>query len=100
MLADTVTPTNDAGLQQRLRLAALNQAFNGDLHGIRGADYECQRQSAKAHIKGSFKALLASRVQSINNILKHQSNKQLALVNLKVSSTSTTNDRWDSQTNR
>ncbi|CAG2183706.1 unnamed protein product, partial [Oppiella nova] len=30
---------------RKLRMAALNTPFSGDFHGIRGADYECYRQS-------------------------------------------------------
>ncbi|KAH9359920.1 hypothetical protein HPB48_007973 [Haemaphysalis longicornis] len=70
-------------LRTQLRVAALNQAWTGDLHGVRGADYECYRQSRQAHLRGTFRALLASRVQNLDSIVRAK-DADLPLVNLKV----------------
>lgn len=64
-------------------MAALNHPFNGDMHGVRGADYECYRQSRRASLKGTFRAFLASRVQNLDSIVRFQ-DAGLPVVNLKV----------------
>lgn len=66
----------------QLRVAALNKAYNGDAHGIRGADYECHRQSKKANMIGSFRAFLSGRDQNLESIVKSK-DAQLPLVNTK-----------------
>ncbi|GBN81301.1 Collagen alpha-1(XVIII) chain [Araneus ventricosus] len=66
----------------RLRMAALNQPFSGDMHGVRGADYECYRQSRRANLRGTFRAFLASRVQNLDSIVRFQ-DAGLPVVNLK-----------------
>lgn len=63
-------------------MAALNQPYNGDLNGIRDADYECYRQSRKYGFKSTFRAFLASRVQNLNSIVRQQDSK-LPVVNIK-----------------
>ncbi|GFY66934.1 collagen alpha-1(XVIII) chain [Trichonephila inaurata madagascariensis] len=65
-------------------MAALNQPFSGDMHGVRGADYECYRQSRRANLRGTFRAFLASRVQNLDSIVRFQ-DAGLPVVNLKVS---------------
>lgn len=64
-------------------MIALNKAYTGDHHGIRGADYECHRQSKKANLRGTFRAFLASRVQNLDSIVRAKDSK-LPIVNLKV----------------
>lgn len=66
----------------QLRVAALNKAYSGDSHGIRGADYECHRQSKKANMKGSFRAFLSGRDQNLESIVKSK-DAHLPLVNIK-----------------
>ena len=66
----------------QLRVAALNRPYSGDSHGIRGADYECHRQSKKANLKGSFRAFLAARDQNLESIVKSR-DAHLPLVNIK-----------------
>ncbi|XP_076304531.1 uncharacterized protein LOC143222229 isoform X3 [Tachypleus tridentatus] len=66
----------------RLRIAALNQPYTGDMHGVRGADYECYRQSRKANLRGTFRAFLASRVQNVNSLV-HYMARDLPIVNIK-----------------
>ena len=65
-------------------MVALNQPYSGDMHGIRGVDYECYRQSRRYNIKGTFRAFLASRLQNLDSIVRMQDAK-LPIVNLKVS---------------
>lgn len=68
----------------QLRMAALNQPYTGDMHGVRGADYECYRQSRRANFRGTFRAFLASRVQNLDSIVRHK-DSDLPIVNIKVS---------------
>lgn len=66
----------------QLRLAALNQPFSGDMHGVRGADYACYRQARRAGLKGTFRAFLTSRVQNLDSIVRY-SDRDLPVVNIK-----------------
>ncbi|KAK4291744.1 hypothetical protein Pmani_035446 [Petrolisthes manimaculis] len=66
----------------KLRLAALNEPYTGDMHGVRGADYGCYRQARRAGLKGTFRALLTSRVQNLDSIVRY-SDRHLPVVNLK-----------------
>ncbi|RZF42427.1 hypothetical protein LSTR_LSTR011565 [Laodelphax striatellus] len=65
-----------------LRMAALNEPYTGDLKGQRGADYACYRQSRRAGLRGTFRALLSSRVQNLDSIVKF-SDRDLPVVNIK-----------------
>lgn len=53
----------------QLRMAALNQPYSGDLHGIRGADLQCHMQARKANLRGTFRAVLGSHVQNIDRLV-------------------------------
>ncbi|CAG0882748.1 unnamed protein product [Cyprideis torosa] len=66
----------------RLRMAALNEPWQGDLHGIRGADYACYRQSRQANLDGSFRALLTSITQDLSSIVRKK-DRELPVVSLK-----------------
>ncbi|XP_054167998.1 collagen alpha-1(XV) chain-like isoform X2 [Oppia nitens] len=66
----------------RLRMASLNIPLSGDFHGIRGADYECYRQSRRANMRGTFRAFVASRVQNLDSIVRYKDSK-LPIVNIK-----------------
>ncbi|KAK7065734.1 Collagenase NC10 and Endostatin [Halocaridina rubra] len=67
---------------QMLRLAALNEPRTGDMTGVRGADYACYREARKAGLRGTFRALLTSRVQNLDSIVRY-SDRDLPVVNLK-----------------
>lgn len=54
-----------------------------------GADFECRRNAARANIKGSFRAFLASGFQNLNDIVRINVHKH-AVVNLRVSIATTT----------
>lgn len=66
----------------QLRVAALNRPFNGDVHGIRGADYECHRQAKRANLKGTFRAFLSGRDQNLETLVRAKDSK-LPVVNIK-----------------
>lgn len=68
----------------QLRMAALNEPFTGDMHGIRGADYACYRQARRAGLRGTFRAFLSSRVQNVDSIVR-LGDRDLPIVNIKVS---------------
>ncbi|XP_073947444.1 collagen alpha-1(XV) chain-like [Choristoneura fumiferana] len=59
-------PTGDRAV---LRLAALNEPHTGDMHGVRGTNYECLRQGQKAGLSGTFTAFISSRVQTMDSIV-------------------------------
>ncbi|XP_074035185.1 collagen XV/XVIII-type protein multiplexin isoform X2 [Leptinotarsa decemlineata] len=65
-----------------IRLAALNEAYAGDVHGVRGADYACYREARRAGLRGTFRALLSSRVQNIDSIVR-QADRILPVSNLR-----------------
>lgn len=67
----------------QLRMAALNEPFTGDMHGIRGADYACYRQARRAGLRGTFRAFLSSRVQNVDSIVR-LGDRDLPIVNIKV----------------
>lgn len=64
-------------------MAALNEPFTGDMHGIRGADYACYRQARRAGLRGTFRAFLSSRVQNVDSIVR-LGDRDLPIVNIKV----------------
>ncbi|XP_042870468.1 collagen alpha-1(XV) chain-like isoform X1 [Penaeus japonicus] len=66
----------------QLRLAALNQPYSGDMHGVRGADYSCYREARRAGLRGTFRAFLTSRVQNLDSIVRY-SDRNLPVVNTK-----------------
>lgn len=66
-------------------MAALNEPFTGDMHGVRGADYACYRQAKRAGLRGTFRAFLSSRVQNVDSIVR-LGDRDLPIVNIKVKS--------------
>lgn len=60
----------------------MNEPHSGDMHGLRGADYSCYRESQRAGLRGTFRALLSSRVQNLDSIVR-QSDRELPIVNLR-----------------
>lgn len=66
----------------QLRIAALNDPWSGDMHGVRGADYACYRQARNANLQGTFRAFLSSWVQNLDSIVKF-SDRNLPVVNTK-----------------
>lgn len=67
----------------QLRMAALNEPYTGDMHGVRGADYACYRQARRANLRGTFRAFLSSRVQNLDSIVRYK-DRDLPVVNIKV----------------
>lgn len=67
----------------QLRMAALNEPFTGDMHGVRGADFTCYRQAKRAGLRGTFRAFLSSRVQNVDSIVRI-GDRDLPIVNIKV----------------
>lgn len=63
-------------------MAALNEAYTGDVHGVRGADYSCYREAKRAGLKGTFRAFLSSRVQNIDSIVR-QNDRKLPVSNIR-----------------
>ncbi|XP_050545563.1 collagen alpha-1(XVIII) chain-like isoform X2 [Daktulosphaira vitifoliae] len=65
-----------------LRVAALNEPYSGNMHGVQSVDYSCYRQSRRAGLHGAFKAFLSSRNNNLKTIV-HESDRDLPLVNIK-----------------
>ncbi|XP_018572244.1 collagen alpha-1(XV) chain-like isoform X2 [Anoplophora glabripennis] len=65
-----------------LRMAALNEAYTGDVHGVRGADYACYREARRAGLRGTFRAFLSSRVQNVDSIVR-MADRKLPVSNLR-----------------
>ncbi|XP_037078278.1 collagen alpha-1(I) chain-like isoform X2 [Pollicipes pollicipes] len=66
----------------RLRLAALNEPHHGDKMGLRGFDYECYRQARRSNLHSTFRALLSSRTQNLDSIVRTE-DRTLPVVNIK-----------------
>lgn len=49
-----------------------------------GADFECKREAAQAQVRGSFRALLATSFQNLNEVVRYPSQKY-PIANLRVS---------------
>lgn len=56
-----------------------------------GADFECKRHAAKARLKGSFRALLATSFQSLNELVRLNTH-EYPIVNMRVSFTHRNNN--------
>ncbi|XP_067009390.1 collagen alpha-1(XV) chain-like [Anabrus simplex] len=69
-------------LTRFLRLAALNEPWTGDMHGVRGADYSCHRQARRAGLHGTFRAFLSTRIQSLNSVVRYE-DWRLPIINTK-----------------
>ncbi|XP_067929692.1 collagen alpha-1(XVIII) chain-like isoform X2 [Watersipora subatra] len=66
-----------------LRLFALNEPMGaGDIIGVSGADYKCYKQAKQAKLTGTFRAVLASRQQSIDSLVFFK-DQDLSVVNAK-----------------
>ncbi|XP_025195746.1 collagen alpha-1(XVIII) chain-like isoform X2 [Melanaphis sacchari] len=65
-----------------LRIAALNEPYSGNMHGVQSVDYSCYRQSQRAGLHGAFKAFLSSRLNNLKTIV-HESDRDLPVVNIK-----------------
>lgn len=63
-------------------MAALNEPYTGDIHGLRGADYACYRESKRAGLRGTFRAFLSSRVQNVDSIVR-QLDRKLPVANIR-----------------
>ncbi|XP_069107377.1 collagen alpha-1(XV) chain-like [Argopecten irradians] len=63
---------------------ALNKPYSGHIRGLRGADYECYRQSRRAGIsigRKTFRALLSSSTQDIKSIVPLPQDRNIPIVN-------------------
>lgn len=63
-------------------MAALNEPYSGDVHGVRGADYACYRESRREGLRTTFRAFLSSRVQNVDSIVR-QLDRKLPVANLR-----------------
>lgn len=65
-------------------MAALNEPYSGDMHGVRGADHACYRQAQRANMRGTFRAFISSRVQDLDSIVR-PADRNLPVINTRVS---------------
>ncbi len=69
----------------QLHLIALNNPMVGDMRGIRGADYACHSQARRAGYRGTYRAFLSSQTQNLDSIIYYSSDRNVPVVNAKVS---------------
>ncbi|OQV16879.1 putative Collagen alpha-1(XVIII) chain [Hypsibius exemplaris] len=67
----------------KLHLIALNEPFTGNQGGIRGADFACFKESRKAGLKGTYRALLTGQNQNLDMIVHSRDRSSVPVVNLK-----------------
>ncbi|XGW20303.1 hypothetical protein V3C99_003815 [Haemonchus contortus] len=65
-----------------IHLIALNEPFDGNMHGMRGADLQCYRQSRMAGFTTTFRAMLSSDVQDMLRIV-HTADWDTPVVNIR-----------------
>lgn len=79
----TPLPVLPAELPPRgLRLAALDAPLTGNMQGVSGADQLCYRQSRRAGLRGTFRAVLATRLQNMASLV-HPRDRELPVTNIK-----------------
>lgn len=66
----TIAQDNDCLTE--ITMAALNNAHNGNLNGINGADAMCQAEAAAANFTGTWKAFLSDTNQNVMDIVPVQ----------------------------
>ncbi|VDO80389.1 unnamed protein product [Haemonchus placei] len=66
----------------QIHLIALNEPFDGNMHGMRGADLQCYRQSRMAGFTTTFRAMLSSDVQDMLRIV-HTADWDTPVVNIR-----------------
>lgn len=88
--------TSDLWTSQ-LHLVALNAPFSGDMHGIRGADYQCYQQARARGLTSTYRAFLSSHLQDLSTIVKKGDRFNLPVVNLRVCKGAYLHDRLQSR---
>lgn len=63
-------------------MIALNEAYSGNLQGLRNADLNCHRQARRAGILGNFRAFLSTRIQNLDSLVKIE-DRDLPITNLR-----------------
>ncbi|XP_052741691.1 collagen alpha-1(XVII) chain-like isoform X2 [Bicyclus anynana] len=82
-MVETSSSGNQADLSENkpvLRLAALNVPYNGDLHGVNGANYNCYKDAVKSGYGSNFRAFISSSEQYIDNFVRW-GNREMIVVN-------------------
>ena len=63
---------------------ALNKPLSGnDIVGVAGADHLCYKQARRARVSGTYRALLTSRLQTIESLV-FEKDRDLSIVNSRV----------------
>ncbi|CAH1719388.1 unnamed protein product [Chironomus riparius] len=78
----TTPPEYESWNPKMLRLIALNEAYSGNLQGLRNADLNCHRQARRAGILGNFRAFLSTRIQNLDSLVKIE-DRDLPITNLR-----------------
>ena len=77
----------------KLHLIALNEPFSGSQGGIRGADFACFKESRRAGLRGTYRALLAGQNQDLDTIVHASHRSGVRVVNLSKLNSSHMHDR-------
>uniref|UniRef100_A0A4W6BZ43 Collagenase NC10/endostatin domain-containing protein n=1 Tax=Lates calcarifer TaxID=8187 RepID=A0A4W6BZ43_LATCA len=67
----------------QLRLVALNAPLKGDMHGIRGADFQCYQQARSMGLTATYRAFLSSHLQDLATIVRKADRTDMPVVNLR-----------------
>nr|XP_027210813.1 collagen alpha-1(XV) chain-like [Penaeus vannamei] len=65
-----------------LRLAALNEPWQGSFHDVASPDYTCYRQARSAGLRGTFRALLSGQRHDVASLVRFADREQ-PIVNLR-----------------
>uniref|UniRef100_A0A4W6BRY6 Collagenase NC10/endostatin domain-containing protein n=1 Tax=Lates calcarifer TaxID=8187 RepID=A0A4W6BRY6_LATCA len=70
-------------IHSQLRLVALNAPLKGDMHGIRGADFQCYQQARSMGLTATYRAFLSSHLQDLATIVRKADRTDMPVVNLR-----------------
>uniref|UniRef100_A0A4W5N2M0 Uncharacterized protein n=1 Tax=Hucho hucho TaxID=62062 RepID=A0A4W5N2M0_9TELE len=77
------TPSHQHTSGPSIHLVALNAPQEGNMRGIRGADFLCFNQARAIGLKGTFRAFLSSKLQDLYSIVRKSDRDRMPIVNLK-----------------
>ncbi|KAI1708279.1 collagenase NC10 and endostatin domain-containing protein [Ditylenchus destructor] len=75
--------TNVRHRDRVIHLIALNEPYNGDFRGVRGADLACYKAARQAGFDTTFRAFISSHVQDVNKIVHFDDRQSTPVVNLR-----------------
>ncbi|XP_055334528.1 uncharacterized protein LOC129585735 isoform X2 [Paramacrobiotus metropolitanus] len=80
---DSLKHKDKISSKYRLVLVALNEPYSGNQGGIKGADFACFKESRKAGLRGTFRALLTGLTQDLDTIVDQRDLHSVPVVNIR-----------------